>query len=39
MRGPKKSNAVVPKEERTNFLLSLVIAAVAAYADATGFLL
>jgi len=29
----------VPKEERTNFLFSLVIAAVAAYVDATGFLL
>jgi uncharacterized membrane protein YoaK (UPF0700 family) len=39
MRGPKKPNADLPKKERTNFLLSLVIAAVAAYVDATGFLL
>jgi uncharacterized membrane protein YoaK (UPF0700 family) len=29
----------LPKEERTSFLFSLVIAAVAAYVDATGFLL
>jgi uncharacterized membrane protein YoaK (UPF0700 family) len=29
----------VPKKERTNFLLTLVIAAAAAYVDATGFLL
>jgi uncharacterized membrane protein YoaK (UPF0700 family) len=34
-----KSILAVPKKERTNFLLSLVIAAAAAYVDATGFLL
>jgi uncharacterized membrane protein YoaK (UPF0700 family) len=35
----KKSILAVPKKEQTNFLLSLVIAAAAAYVDATGFLL
>jgi uncharacterized membrane protein YoaK (UPF0700 family) len=39
MPGPENSNPGVPKKERTSFLLSLVIAAVAAYVDATGFLL
>lgn len=34
-----KINTGVPKKERTNFLLTLVIAAAAAYVDATGFLL
>jgi uncharacterized membrane protein YoaK (UPF0700 family) len=35
----KKSILAVPKKEQTNFLLSLVIAAAAAYVDATGYLL
>jgi uncharacterized membrane protein YoaK (UPF0700 family) len=35
----KISTPGVPKEERKSFLFSLVIAAVAAYVDATGFLL
>ena len=35
----KKSILAVPKKEQTNFLLSVVIAAAAAYVDATGFLL
>jgi uncharacterized membrane protein YoaK (UPF0700 family) len=35
----KKSILAVPQKEQTNFLLSLVIAAAAAYVDATGFLL
>jgi uncharacterized membrane protein YoaK (UPF0700 family) len=39
MRGLKNSSRGVPKKERTSFLLSLAIAAVAAYVDATGFLL
>lgn len=39
MSGPKYCNPGVPKKERTSFLFSLVIAAVAAYVDATGFLL
>ena len=34
-----KIHTGVPKKERTNFLLTLVIAAAAAYVDATGFLL
>jgi uncharacterized membrane protein YoaK (UPF0700 family) len=36
---PINPNPSVPKRERTSFLFSLVIAAVAAYVDATGFLL
>jgi uncharacterized membrane protein YoaK (UPF0700 family) len=39
MCGPINSNPDVPKREQTSFLFSLVIAAVAAYVDATGFLL
>jgi uncharacterized membrane protein YoaK (UPF0700 family) len=39
MCGPKNSSLDAPKEERTNLLFSLVIAGVAAYVDATGFLL
>jgi uncharacterized membrane protein YoaK (UPF0700 family) len=38
MRGPIKHPGA-PKKQRAGFLLSLVIAAVAAYVDATGFLL
>jgi hypothetical protein len=34
-----KIPTTVPKKEQTNFLLTLVIAALAAYVDATGFLL
>jgi uncharacterized membrane protein YoaK (UPF0700 family) len=39
MYGPKNFNPGVPKKERTGLLIPLVIAAVAAYVDATGFLL
>jgi uncharacterized membrane protein YoaK (UPF0700 family) len=39
MLGPKNSNPDFSKGERTSFLFSLVIAAVAAYVDATGYLL
>jgi uncharacterized membrane protein YoaK (UPF0700 family) len=39
MGGPKNSNPSVPKKERRSLLVSLVIAAVAAYVDATGFFL
>jgi uncharacterized membrane protein YoaK (UPF0700 family) len=39
MYGPKNPTPGLRKEERTSFLFSLVIAAVAAYVDATGFLL
>jgi uncharacterized membrane protein YoaK (UPF0700 family) len=39
MCGSKNSHPDLPKKERTSFFLSLVIAAVAAYVDATGFLL
>src|SRR5580692_7691950 len=35
----KNTTPALRKEERTSFLFSLVIAAVAAYVDATGFLL
>jgi uncharacterized membrane protein YoaK (UPF0700 family) len=35
----KTPTPIVPKEEQTSFLFSLLIAAVAAYVDATGFLL